>query len=771
VPELNLETGFLAAALRASASGIVITDADGLILWVNPAFTKMTGYELAEVRGHNPRVLKSGAHNAGFYEEMWSVIKSGNPWRGEVINRRKDGSLYPEEMTVAPIADEQNRITNYIAIKQDISERRRTEELLLRSDERLKEAQELARLGYVRIDFETGIVEWSEETYKILGVEPGAEPWSFAELESRLHVDDRLAIRSALSRATGLRFQEEFRIRLDDGTVRVLHCRGRSWLNPTGKVGGLKVTFFDITEQAVIQERLRMLFDHSLDAHLLFGMRGMFDCNPGALQMFGAISKEPLIGRKMADLSPEFQPSGRPSRELAREIVDTARSSGLRRFDWSFRRLDGREFPAEVTAIPDQVSGETAMLLVVHDLTERISREDEMRRAKEAAESGERAKSDFLATMSHEIRTPMNGIIGMTSLLLDSPLNEEQRDFVETIRASGDALLGVINDILDFSKLEAGKVDLEVVDFDLPTTVDEAVDLIAEAAQRKRIEVQVFLEDDVPDRVVGDPGRVRQVLLNLLSNAVKFTDAGSVLVHLEVHGIDPGKTRIRFSVTDTGAGIAPEARAALFQRFSQADSSTTRRYGGTGLGLAISKRLVEAMGGQISCESVAGEGSTFWFTVDFPVAGPTSESDETVAGAGTALAGKRVLVVDDNAINLTVLRQHLHRLRMLVTAAVTGQDAISCLDAADINQESFSLAILDLHMPAMDGLMLARSIRGRSRDHNLPILMLASYRDRALASESKAVGVAAYLLKPVRHASLVNAISQALGGGEDPGSG
>ena len=243
---------------------------------------------------------------------MWSVIRSGKPWRGEMINRRKDGSLYAEEMTVTPIAsDEQHRITNYIAIKQDISARRHTEELLRRGEERLKEAQELARLGYVGIDFETGAVEWSEETYNILGVEPGSKPWTFEELEAKLHPDDRLAVRSALSRATGKRFQEDFRIRLDDGSLRVLHCRGRSWLNADGKVGGLKITAFDITEPAVAQERLRMLFDHSLDAHLLFGMRGVVDCNPGALEMFGAIDKESLIGLKMADLSPEFQPSGR----------------------------------------------------------------------------------------------------------------------------------------------------------------------------------------------------------------------------------------------------------------------------------------------------------------------------------------------------------------------------------------------------------------------------------------------------------------------------
>jgi PAS domain S-box-containing protein len=755
MPDLNLGSELLQAALQASANAIVLTDAEGRIVWVNPAFTTMTGYAFDEVHGQSPRLLKSGVHSPEFYAQLWSTIVSGRTWQGEITNRRKNGSLYVEEATITPISDENGNVTHFVAVKQDVSDRRRAEEELRISEDRLKDAQALARLAYVRRDFDTGKVEWSEEGFRVFGVKSGEAAWTFEKLLSRLDPLDRTAFTTAIADTACPIFQQNLRVTLDDGAVLFLNCRGRTWLNAEGTVGGFAATFLNVTEQAVTQERLRMLFEHSLDAHLLFGRQGIVDCNPGALGMFGVTTKEPLLGLKMTDLSPPFQPSGRASHAMAREMVECARSTGVHRFDWVYRRFDGRELRVEVTAIPDLINGETAMLQVIHDLTERAKREEVLRLAKEAAEAGQRAKSEFLATMSHEIRTPMNGIIGMTSLLLDSALSSEQRDFVETIRASGDALLTVINDVLDFSKLEAGRIDLENIDFNLPMVVDDTIEVMAEPAEKKGIELQVLLEDEVPDWINGDPVRLRQILLNLLTNAVKFTERGRVLVHVKAAHNGNGVASLQWAVKDTGIGIAPASRERLFQSFTQADSSTTRRYGGTGLGLAIAKRLVEAMGGRIGVDSVEGEGSTFWFELDVAVAKPVAGDADVAA----ALAGKVVLAVDDNPDNLKVLRQHLHRLGMEFVEAGNGPDALAALAAG----RRFDLAILDLHMPTMDGLTLARSIRARVSERELPILMLASYRDRELLADARQLGIASYLLKPVRHAPLSRAIRLSLG--------
>ena len=544
----------------------------------------------------------------------------------------------------------------------------------------------------------------------------------------------------------------------------------RPLLNERNELQGGLVVLRDVTQEKHAQRQLQAsaakhqaILESAHEAFIAINEHStIVEWNKEAANTFGW-STEEAIGRSLVEtvIPQRYRDAHRAG---LNRFLETGEGPMLnRRLELTALHRDGREFAIEMTIAPVRQENSYLFGAFVHDITEQKENETELRRAKETADAASRAKGTFLANMSHEIRTPMNAIIGMTELMLDTQLNDTQREYAAMIQESGDSLLSIINDILDFSKIDAGRLVLDENDFDVRESIGDIMKSLAVRAHRQRLELVCHIAPDVPQFVVGDRSRLRQIIVNLVGNAIKFTDQGEVMLDVDRQPEESGENEValHFAVRDTGAGIPPDKRQTIFEAFVQADDSITHRYGGTGLGLAISSRLVELMNGRIWVESEVGRGSTFHFTARL---GKSSMQAATPAAAALErLEGLPVLVVDDNATNCRILEELLTNWRMKPTCSTRPAEALEMLRAAQSAGHPFSLILTDCQMPDIDGVLFAERIQQQPELDGAVIMMLTSRDVNGDAARCKELGIGMCVRKPVKQSELLNAIIKVMG--------
>ena len=647
----------LSQAVEQSPVSIVITDPEGIIEYVNPRYCEVTGYSETESLGEKASILRSEGSSPEIFQELWKIIQSGKEWRGQFLNRKKNGELFWESASISPIISDDGIIKSFLAIKEDITDRKSIEAELAKANILMK----------ALIDSPKDIVIFS--------------------LDDNYHYT----------------------------TFNKAHY------NEMKKVYGSEIKIGMSMLEAINIPEITTKVQKTLD-RVLSG------------DAFSEVQQQPD-----SDIFYEFN-WGYVKNEDNKIIGLSAFISNI---------SDRKKLEEELKArVEEQEQAQSAMLNMMEDLDEE----------KAIAEEATKAKSDFLANMSHEIRTPMNAIMGMTHLALQTDLTTKQTDYLTKVHNSATSLLGIINDILDFSKIEAGKLDMETTDFSLDMVMDNVTTLIAGKSQEKELEFLVQINPEVPRFLIGDPLRLGQILINLSNNAVKFTSEGEVVITVETVETKGDIITIKFSVRDTGIGMTEAQIGKLFQSFSQADTSTTRKFGGTGLGLTISKKLVEMMKGEIWVESEPGKGSSFIFTAQLQCQTVRKETNLALADE---LKGLRVLVVDDNETSREIFKEILESFNFNVEFAFTGGKAIDALTATKI---PYDLIIMDWKMPGMNGIETSQQIRNNLNLPKIPkIVMCTSYGREEVLNQAKEVGLEGFLMKPVNPSVLLDTILEVFG--------
>ncbi len=641
-------------------------------------------------------------------------------------------------------------------------------DLLARQNERyelLRLAEEMAGVGQWRLDAATMTVTWSDEVYRIHGVERTAFDPSYDDAVSFYHPEDRVPLVAAIERGLkdGVGYHMTLRLRRADGVERLVETQAGCDRAPDGRVTGMFGVFRDVTEAeekarrlAESETRHRLLAERSTDVIITYGFDGQTTYWSPAVEAVIGYRPEELVGQSVAAL---IHPDDRDAAIASyfAFATDPKAFHQTRRYRVVTKSGEIRWFETRATVTRDANGKGVEFQDVVRDVTETKRLEEELVEARDRAEAGARAKSEFLANMSHELRTPLTSVIGFAGLLKDSPnLPEQERRHVERIAAASDSLLGVINDILDYSKLEAGRVEVEPLAFEPRALADAVGAMVEGVVQAKGTRLVLDVADGVPGWLMGDAGRLRQVTLNFLSNAAKFTTGGEIRLATTWR-----EGRLRVEVRDTGIGIPEAKMARLFERFAQADASTTRLYGGTGLGLAISRRLIEMMGGEIGATSTPGEGSTFWFEV--PAA--EAEAPETTAHAeARAPTGMRVLVADDAPANRELVSAILGGLGLTVDLVEDGAQAVEAARAG-----AYDLILMDVHMPVMDGMDATRAIRaGGGPASTTPIIALTANVQPEQVAACRAAGMDAHVGKPIQVGELLRTMAELTAEPDEP---
>ena len=768
------------AILDGITEGYYEVDLAGNFIFFNSAMCRMLNHPPSKMVGMNFRSYLSEGDASKVHEVFRRVFRTGEPEKGfdyELI--RRDGSFIPIAVSVSLIRDQAGRPAGFRGLARDISARKRAEEALLKSEQKFRLIVENIRDIYFRCDLEGTLVMVSRSALSKLGYD------SFDEIIGRpvlsLYMDP--SQREQYLRTLRVQgYVDDFWIRIKkkdgtpvDGSVSSSFCYDEHG-NPVGMEGIIR----DITERMRMEEKLRrseeryrLMADNIRDLIWTMDLRmNLVYVSPSMETMYGYTPEETKGFRFEKLLTPDSVQKVLALYGVIKSLMAKGILSGKgfsETLVLEHVRKDGTTFWGE-TQVSITVDGDgriVGLQAVTRDITER-KRAEALAKDKKAAEIANRAKSEFLARMSHEIRTPLNGIIGMTELCLERDPDETLQGLLQTIYGEARSLSGLVNDILDLAKIEAGKMVLEKAPFDLAELVRNVAEGFAPRAAQKRLHFETYVAPDIPAKLVGDPVRLRQVLVNLIGNAFKFTSEGGVSLSGELVRDAGGTVAVQFSVSDTGIGIPPDRQQRIFEAFEQADGSTTRQYGGTGLGIAIAKEIVGMMGGEIGVVSEPGEGSTFWFTAELQKGAEREaasgqeggdRSASPVAGTRATRQGRQILLVDDYAVNLEVARRHLEAGGHAVALARNGREAIDAFRSG-----GYEIIFMDIQMPVMDGIEATRSIRalenGRGTAARIPIVALTAHAVREYIDACLQAGMDDYLIKPVFRQDLLDKVSR-----------